>query len=96
MTEAAHLLRRARVAPLLLFPLITSGALVVRYDVESDIDRIATLMHRYADRPMDFADACLVHMSEQFNSSEVLTIDMDDFATYRRHRNQAIPVITPR
>ena len=40
-------------------------------------------MARYADRPMDFADATLVHVAERLKVSAILTIDHDDFETYR-------------
>ena len=95
LTEASHLLRRARVDPTVLFQLVKSGAVVVRYDVESDVARVEALMRQYADKPMDFADACLVHMSELWETSHVLTLDTKDFSVYRKHRNQRISLIIP-
>ena len=46
------------------------------------------------NRPMDFADACLVRMSERYPDSQVLTLD-SDFTIYRRHRREPIPVLMP-
>lgn len=46
-------------------------------------------MLRYADRPMDFADATLVHVAGRENIRAILTIDHDDFETYRFGRNRA-------
>jgi predicted nucleic acid-binding protein len=40
-------------------------------------------MDDYADRPMDFADATLVHLAARERLSTILTIDHDDFETYR-------------
>jgi predicted nucleic acid-binding protein len=40
-------------------------------------------MTRYRDRPMDFADAMLVHLAHQRRISRVFTVDHDDFETYR-------------
>jgi predicted nucleic acid-binding protein len=40
-------------------------------------------MERYADRPMDFADATLVLLAEREGLSDVFTVDHDDFETYR-------------
>ena len=40
-------------------------------------------MSRYADRPMDFADATLVHLAARERLTVILTIDRDDFETYR-------------
>jgi predicted nucleic acid-binding protein len=52
------------------------------------------LMSRYADRPMDFADATLVHLAQRESLSTIFTIDHDDFETYRidgRRRFRVIP-----
>ena len=51
-------------------------------------------MDRYGDRPMGFADATLVHLGERHGLSLILTIDHDDFETYRmagRRRFRIVP-----
>ena len=53
-----------------------------------DLPAIETLMRRYADRPMDFADATLVHVAGRESITDILTIDHDDFETYRFGRNR--------
>jgi uncharacterized protein len=45
--------------------LLVSGALIVDFDINRSAERVARLMKKYADRPMDLADACLVAMSER-------------------------------
>jgi predicted nucleic acid-binding protein len=40
-------------------------------------------MTKYRGRPMDFADATLVHLAARESLSLILTIDHDDFETYR-------------
>ena len=40
-------------------------------------------MAQSADRPMDFADATLVHVAARERLSLMLTVDHDDFETYR-------------
>jgi hypothetical protein len=52
-------------------------------------------MKKYADHPMDFADACLVYMSEQTKDCRIVTIDRADFTVYRRHGREAIPLVLP-
>jgi predicted nucleic acid-binding protein len=44
---------------------------------------------------MDFADACLVYMSEQTKDCRIVTIDRADFTVYRRHGREAIPLMLP-
>jgi predicted nucleic acid-binding protein len=51
-------------------------------------------MKRYADRPMDFADATLVRLDERESLSAIFTVDHDDFETYRikgRTRFRIVP-----
>jgi uncharacterized protein len=55
---------------------------------ETDLPALAHLMSRYADRPMDFADATLVHVAGREGIADILTIDHDDFETYRFGRNR--------
>jgi predicted nucleic acid-binding protein len=52
------------------------------------------MMRKYADRPMDFADATLVRLAEREGLSTIFTIDHDDFETYRidgRRRFRILP-----
>ena len=43
---------------------------------------------------MDFADACLVRMSELIENSIVFTVD-GDFRIYRKNGKKEIPLIIP-
>ena len=54
--------------------------LPIRADDFSDLE---ALMDKYADRPMDYADATLVRVAEREALSTILTLDRADFATYR-------------
>ncbi len=53
-------------------------------------------MARYADRPMDFADATLVHVAEREGLKTILTIDRDDFETYHIGRNAKFRILPAR
>jgi len=46
------------------------------------------------DQEMDFADACLVRMSELARDCQVWTLD-GDFKVYRRNERLHIPLIFP-
>lgn len=74
--------------------LIGSGALTVLPVTDADLPDLQDLMRRYADRPMDFADATLVHLARRESLSTIFTIDHDDFETYRidgRRRFRIVP-----
>jgi predicted nucleic acid-binding protein len=91
LTEAAHFLR----SPAKLLEAVRRGLLVSRFDTQSAAPRLAELVRKYADRSMDFADACLVYLSEQTRDSRIVTIDRADFTVYRRHGREAIPLLLP-
>ncbi len=83
LTEVFHLLKRLRVASDDAWRLIDSSAIVVATIDNHDLPGIHALMSRYADRPMDFADATLVHLARRESISNIFTIDHADFSTYR-------------
>lgn len=62
---------------------IRSGAVTVVPVADPDIPDLERLMKRYADRPMDFADATLVHLAGRESLTTIFTIDHNDFETYR-------------
>ena len=71
-----------------------SAAVTVLPIDDADLPALEDLMHKYADRPMDFADATLVHLAHRASLSLVFTIDHDDFETYRidgRRRFRIVP-----
>jgi predicted nucleic acid-binding protein len=73
---------------------IRSGALTVAPISDADLPSLEALMRKYCDRPMDYADATLVHLAQRESISTVFTIDHDDFETYRvggRKRLRVVP-----
>ena len=61
---------------------------------DAELPEIHALMSRYWDRPMDFADATLVHLAKRETLSTILTVDHADFDTYRiegKRRFRVIP-----
>lgn len=51
-------------------------------------------MHKYRHRPMDYADATLVHLAQRESVSALFTIDHGDFETSRvggRKRLRILP-----
>ncbi len=94
LTEAALLLKREGREADPLFVLLERGVLRVGLEVEDQVADLRELMHRYRDRSMSLADACLVRLAEIHPGSRVLTFDRD-FRIYRRHGNKVIPVLMP-
>jgi uncharacterized protein len=66
-----------------VWTLVRSGAIRLASIEHDELPSIRALMDEYADRPMDFADATLVHLAARESLSVILTVDHDDFETYR-------------
>lgn len=96
ITEAVFFLQQESKKIKGLHNLLTSGAIEITFSFQSEKDSIFRLMEKYENRnrPMDFADACLVRMAEKHSNGRILTID-SDFIVYRKHRNQPLDVIMP-
>ena len=54
---------------------------------------LAGLMQKYVR--MQFADACVVRLSEKWSDAVVYTTDKRDFNIYRRHGNKPIKCVSP-
>lgn len=94
ITEASYLLRGVPSGQKQLLAFIEEGFLDVDFSLSVEIAEIKELMQKYADQPMDLADACIVRMSE-LRAASVFTIDRKDFTIYRKNGNEQIPLIIP-
>ena len=94
VAEASYLLQADALPPWGVLELIEREIIAIRFDLESDLDRVLALMKKYADTPMDFVDACLVCMAEAKRDCQLITLD-SDFQVYRRFERQSIPLIMP-
>jgi predicted nucleic acid-binding protein len=83
LTEATHLLagvHGGRAACVDFF--LSGGALLVCSSMTS-LQRVRKLLYKYADLPMDLADATLVALAEELDCTSVFTTDRTDFSVYR-------------
>jgi uncharacterized protein len=76
-----------------LLRLFEEGAGVL-LPLSGEMAAVRSLCRRYRSLPMDFADGCMVRLSELHPRLPVLTLD-SDFRVYRRNRTQKLPLILP-
>lgn len=94
LTEAMYLLADLPKAQEALWEMLERGAIqLLRLD-SGDAPRIRELMRKYANRPMDLADASLLRVAEREGLRKIFTIDRKDFAVYRLH-GRIRPVLIP-
>lgn len=83
LTELFHFLVKHPQAQANAWKLLNSGAITVKSIEDADLPTIERFVRKYADCPMDFADATLVLLAERESLTTIFTIDHDDFETYR-------------
>jgi predicted nucleic acid-binding protein len=94
LTEAAWLLRQFPASRSAVLAAWRREVLVIEFQAQAHRDALVSLMKRYEDIPMSFADSCLVRMSELTIDCSVWTLDTD-FKIYRRLGRRAIPLLIP-
>jgi uncharacterized protein len=75
--------------------LVRSRSIKVLPIVHDDLPDLERLMTKYADTPMDFADATLVRLAEREGLTTILTVDRD-FEIYRIGGRRAFRVLPKR
>ena len=78
------------VNPRPVLTLVARGDMLLDFYLADEMAKVLALVTKYADQPMDLADACVVRMSELCTRCKVWTVDRADFTTYRRHGRQAV------
>jgi predicted nucleic acid-binding protein len=68
--------------------ILKGGAILVPQSTSS-LKRGLELMEKYKDVPMDFADSTLVSLGEEMEITEIFTLDVKGFSTYRMHNKKA-------
>jgi uncharacterized protein len=96
LTEVFHLVGRRSLDHRGVWRLLRSGAIQTSPITNEELPLIKDLMDDYADRPMDFADATLVSSRRPRAPRTILTIDHDDFETYRLPGRKKITILPPR
>jgi predicted nucleic acid-binding protein len=84
VTETMHFLIHRDGGPQLFLEFLRiSKVKIIDFCQVPDVERAVRLMAKYADTPMDFADATLVLLSDSLNEHHICTIDRRGFNTFR-------------
>ena len=80
--EVSHILSRNRNAQRDFYEWVSYKGIILSDINQNDMIRITELTEKYADLPMDFADATLVIAAEKSGIRQIISIDKD-FDIYR-------------
>lgn len=91
VTEAMYFVGGTPGGPGELAELVAHSAIEV-YDLcgAQELREAVRLMERFADTPMDFADATLLLLAEALDVHDILTLDRRGFAVYRTRENRPL------
>jgi len=76
-----------------LWKMLLRGDLLLHHPSPQELLRMAELMEKYSDHPMDFADASLVALAETLSLKRIFTLDYNDFSAYHMRGNHAFTLI---
>lgn len=96
ISEAALLVSTSFAGPTLLAELISSARVEV-HDLcqPARLREAAALMQKYAETPMDFADATLVLLAEDLGVLDILTLDRLGFTAYQTRLRKPFRQVLP-
>ena len=83
LTESSHLLGRVGGGRSACLDFFLAGGATLVPQTRATLGRCRDLVERYRDVPMDYADATLVVLAEDLDTSLVFTTDRKDFSIYR-------------
>jgi hypothetical protein len=94
IVEAMHFVSAGPSGARHLADLVAASGMEV-YDISRppELYEAVSLMEKYSDTPMDYADATLVLIAEALGVREVLTLDRRGFSTYRTRKRHAFRLV---
>src|SRR5205823_13553951 len=94
ITEAMHLLKDDSNGPRRLVEFIHAARVqIFEFIQPPQLLSAVSLIEKYSDTPMDFADATLVLLSEEIATTKIATFDRRGFRTFRTRKGKRFDII---
>jgi uncharacterized protein len=87
IAESCYLVRNLRGAAETILENISAGIFQIPFELAREAAGVKRILEKYRDHRISLADACLVHLANEFGTGEILTLDRD-FEIYRWGRNK--------
>ena len=94
LTEVLYLLNFSSKAQFAAIDFVLEGAIILVPSTLDSLKRAQSLMEKYKDLPMDYADATLVSLAEDLSITHVATFDKKGFGTYRLPQKKSFVIVT--
>jgi predicted nucleic acid-binding protein len=94
ISEAMYFVAGVRSGPALLAEFVAASGLRVHdFSEARELGEAARRMEKYADLPMDYADATLVLLAERLGVYDLLTLDRRGFNVFRSSRGKRFSLV---
>ena len=94
ITEAMHFVAPSPQGAALLAEFVTASRMRVHdFAQPPELRAASTLMAKYFDTPMDYADATLVLLADRLAVPDILTLDRRGFSVYTTRKRQALKIL---
>jgi predicted nucleic acid-binding protein len=87
IAESCYLLHGLPGASEAVLQNVERGVFQIPFQLSRSAAPVRSIMRKYRDLPAEFADACLIHLADELNTADILTLD-GDFQLYRWRRNR--------
>jgi uncharacterized protein len=77
IAESCYLLRGVPGAAEAILENVARGVFQIPFQLSRSAASVQNIMRKYQDQPADFADACLIHLADELNTGDILTLDRD-------------------
>lgn len=94
ISESCHLLRRLPGAAEAVLANVENRLFEIPFAFSGAAGTVRAIMHHYRDLPAAFADACLVHMADELDTADILTLD-GRFVAYRWRGTRPFQLLIP-
>jgi predicted nucleic acid-binding protein len=94
IAESCYLLRGVPGAAEAILQNVADSIFQIPFQLSRSAKEVRRMIGKYRDRPIDLADACLIHLAEQLGTGEILTLDRD-FRFYRWGRSKPFGLLVP-
>ena len=93
LTETLHLVGPRWEAQKVCLEFLLRGAFLMIPPSQASLKRVAILMEKYRNVPMDYADATLVALGEELGTDLVFTLDRRGFTAYRLNQRRHFQLV---
>ncbi|MEE4603609.1 MAG: PIN domain-containing protein [Desulfobacteraceae bacterium] len=93
LTEVLYLLNFSIIAQCAALDFILESVVEIVPANTKSLKKTKNLMKKYADLPMDFADATIVCLAMDTGMQNIITFDKKDFAIYKLSKTKSFTII---